>query len=151
MHQQNASFDSTVRLAILRGFLAGVTPSVEGIASALDARAGDVAASFERLAAGRAIVLVPGTHEIRMAAPFAGQPTDFRATVGGRTYFANCIWDAMGIPAMLGSRNAGIDTTCADCDTPLHLEFRDGAMAGDQSVVHFAVPAARWWEDIVFT
>ena len=145
------SLDASVRLGILRACLDGSTPTVSVLAASLDAKGSDVAASFDRLATGRAIVLVPGTHDIRMAAPFATRPTGFRATVAGRTYNANCIWDAMGIPAMLGATEAAIDTTCADCNAPLHLDLRDGAMGGDQSVVHFAVPAARWWEDIVFT
>ena len=146
-----ATLDSSVRLGILDGFLSGTTPSVNTVATALQLLPADVAASFDRLAAGRAIVIAPGTREIVMAAPFAGRPTDFRTTVAGKSYFANCIWDAMGIPAMLGASDATIDTTCADCREPLRLELRGGVIGGDASVVHFAVPAARWWEDIVFT
>ena len=151
MTHDMAQFDGTVRLGILRGFLDGSVPSVATMATSFDVPAGKVESSFDRLAAGRAIVLVPGTHEIRMAAPFAGQPTDFRATVAGKSHYANCIWDAMGIPAMLHAPEASIETICADCSAPLHLELQDGEMRGGESVVHFAVPAARWWEDIVFT
>jgi hypothetical protein len=48
---------------------------------------------------------------------------------------------------------ASIDTRCPDCATPLSIEVRDGHLTSDSSgvVVHFAVPAARWWADIVFT
>ena len=146
-----AQFDGTVRLAILRGFLDGSVPSVDTIATSLGVPVSEVRQSFDRLAGGRAIVLVPGTHDIRMAAPFAGQPTDFRTMVARKTHFANCIWDAMGIPAMLHATEARIETICSDCSAPLHLELQHGEMRGDASVVHFAVPAARWWEDIVFT
>jgi hypothetical protein len=31
------------------------------------------------------------------------------------------------------------------------LHVADGHLQPTDSVVHFAVPAARWWEDIVFT
>ena len=40
---------------------------------------------------------------IWMANPFSAVPTDFKVTSRGRTYFGNCIWDALGIPAILGA------------------------------------------------
>lgn len=144
-------FDATLRLRILHGFLSGETPSVANMAPKLRASVDEVAASFDRLAAGRAIVLAPGTHDILMAAPFAGRPTDFRVTIGPRQYNANCIWDALGIPGMLGGVDAEIETRCSDCGESLRLAVRDRAVIGDPAVVHFAVPAVRWWADIVFT
>ena len=144
-------FDAILRLRILHGFLDEERPTVESMAEALRAPVDDVAAGFDRLANGRAIVLAPGTRDILMAAPFAGRPTDFRVSIEGRKYDANCIWDAMGISAMLGGVNAEIETRCSDCDEPLHLTIRDRAIVGEPAVVHFAVPAARWWADIAFT
>ena len=143
--------DATVRLCILHRFLAGETPSVASLAPALRCSVDTVAASFDRLAAGRAIVLVPGTHDILMAAPFAGRRTDFGVTIGQRRYDANCIWDALGIPAMLGGVDAEIETRCSDCGESLRLAVRDRAVVGDRAVVHFAIPAAGWWADIAFT
>ena len=143
--------DATVRLRILHGFLAGETPSVASLAPTLRCSVDAMTASFERLAAGRAIVLVPGTHDILMAAPFAGRQTDFRVAIGQRQYDANCIWDALGIPAMLGGVDADIATRCSDCGESLRLTVRNRAVVGDPAVVHFAVPAARWWADIAFT
>ena len=144
-------FDATLRLRILHGFLAGEMPTVSSMASALRASETEVAEGFDRLAAGRAIVLVPGTHDILMAAPFAGRRTDFRVTVEDREYDANCIWDALGISGMLGGVSATIETRCSDCDEALRVEVRGRTISADPGVVHFAVPAARWWSDIVFT
>ena len=150
-------FDTTVRVAIMDGFVTGLVPSVTSVARALDADADQVGAAFDRLAAGRAIVLEAGTREILMAAPFAGTHTDFSVIVGEQSYYANCIWDALGIPAMFaGARRratARIETRCPDCAMPLGLDVRDGQLVIDDSgaVVHFAVPAVRWWADIVFT
>jgi len=150
-------FDTAVRLAIMDSFLAGGTPSVRAVASTLGADIGSVEAAFDRLAAGRAIVLTPGTRDIRMAAPFAGVPTDFRVRVGDRSYYANCIWDALGIPAVLAgagrSADARVETQCPDCSETLGLAVDAGRLTTDVpgAVAHFAVPAARWWADIVFT
>ena len=152
------SFDVDVRLAIQHAFIAGQpTPTVASVAAELGVPAVDVAAAFDRLAAGHVIVLVPGTRNLLMSAPFAGRPTDFVVTVGARTYYANCVWDAVGIAAMLagsGQRaDADVRTSCADCRAPLTLAVRDGAVRADpaDAVAHFAVPAARWWADIGFT
>jgi hypothetical protein len=144
-------FDATLRLRILHSFLAGETPTVASLASKLRAVPDEITESLDRLAAGRAIVLVPRTHEILMAAPFAGRPTDFHVAVGPRQYHANCIWDALGISGMLGCVDAEIETMCSDCGAPLRLAVRDERIVGDGAVVHFAVPAARWWTDIGFT
>jgi hypothetical protein len=153
-----AAFDVDVRLAIQHAFLDGrSTPTVESVATELDAEPALVAGAFDRLAAARMIVLAPGSHEIRMSAPFAGRPTPFMATVGDRTYYANCIWDALGVSAMLAGAgrpsDALVRTTCADCGAPLTLVVRDGRVRADSEgvVAHFAVPAARWWADIGFT
>jgi len=40
---------------------------------------------------------------------------------------------------------------CGDCGVPLTLGVRDGSLAEGEGVVHFAVPARRWWENIGFT
>jgi len=68
----------------------------------------DVVESLQRLAAGRVIVL---RDEIVMAAPFSAVVTPFLVESAGMTYFGNCIWDALGIPAML-HRDAEIRTSC---------------------------------------
>ncbi|HET7186808.1 MAG TPA: organomercurial lyase [Gemmatimonadaceae bacterium] len=149
--------DAAVRLAIQEEFLLGRRPSVASVASTLGRDASDVDAAFDRLAAGRAVVLVQGTRDILMAAPFAGVQTDFRVRCGERSYYANCIWDAVGIPAMLAAAgrpsNASVETRCADCAAPLRLEVADGSLRAEPPdvVAHFAVPAAQWWADIVFT
>ena len=149
--------DTTVRLAIMDGFLAGGTPSITSVATAVHAHTDDVTAAFDRLAASRAIVLAPGTREILMAAPFAGAPTAFRVRVGDRSYYANCIWDSLGISTILAgqghSPTTSITTRCPDCGESLRVDVRDGHVSLDppNAVVHFAVPASRWWADIVFT
>ena len=152
-----ADLDGAVRLAILEGFLAGRRPTVASVSTAVGADAGAVGGAFDRLAAGRAIVLAPGSHDILMAAPFAGTRTEFRVRVGDRSYYANCVWDALGIPALLAGAgrfaDADVETRCADCAAPLSLSVREGAVTADppDAVAHFAVPASRWWADIVFT
>lgn len=143
------SFDRTVRLAVYRKVVEdGRPPTPDDLAAELGVAITDVRSSLGRLADAHALVLQPGTSSIWMAAPFSAVATPFDVAVGDRHYFANCIWDALGIPACLHV-DARIDSSCPDCAEPLRLEVRDGALQEPaDGVLHFAIPAARWWEDI---
>ena len=125
----------------------GRPPRFAAAAAALGVPEDEVCQSLQRLAAGRALVL-QGDGEILMANPFSAVPTPFPVLAGDGSYFGNCIWDALGIPAML-RRDAVIDTSCGDCGTAARVEVTGGAVAGD-GIIHFAIPARDWWKDIVF-
>ena len=43
-----------------------------------------------------------------------------------------------------------VATRCGDCEVPMSLVVRDGALQPAEGVIHFAVPAAHWWDDIGF-
>ena len=145
------TLDPQIRLEIYRTFLeTGEPPKPGAVAATFGLDESDVHSALDRLASGRAIVLRPGTHDVLMAAPFSAVPTRFRVEADGRQWWANCIWDALGIPAMLDT-DATISARCGDCDHPLSLRVAEDALMHSDCVVHFAVPAARWWEDIVFT
>jgi hypothetical protein len=144
--------DSDVRLHIYETFVAEARPpAVPETAEALGVSEDQAAEAYRRLAEGHLIVLDPGTLDIWMANPLCARPTGFRVrTADGRRYFGTCAWDAPGVLAMLGT-NGTVSTVCHDCDDPLTLEVRGGELQPVEAVGHFAVPAARWWEDIGFT
>lgn len=144
--------DSVVRLHIYETFVAeGRPPAVPETAEALGISEDQAAEAYRRLAEGHVIVLDPGTLDVWMANPFSARPTGFRVhTADGRRYFGTCTWDAPGVLAMLGA-DGTVSTVCHDCDDPLTLEVRGGELQPVEAVGHFAVPAARWWEDIGFT
>jgi hypothetical protein len=127
----------------------GYPPTIAEIASALSLQVEHTQAALQRLAAGRALVLRPGTGEIIMANPFSAVPTPFLVELSSFSCFGNCIWDALGIPAML-KQDARIKTACSDCGMALEVSVIRKQVQGDPSVVHFAVPAHHWWDDIVF-
>lgn len=145
-----AALDRAVRLHVFRQTAeTGAVPQPDEIAAALGLAAEAVASSLGRLADGRVLVLAPTSRSIWMANPFSAVPTDFKVTCRGRTYFGNCIWDALGIPAILGADGL-VATTCGDCGRPMELAIRRSGLTGG-GIVHFAVPAARWWVNIGFT
>jgi alkylmercury lyase-like protein len=143
-----AALDRDVRLAVSRKFIdEEVPPAVDELAAQLRTDAPAIEASLRRLEDAHMLTLVPGTSSVWMAFPFSAIPTPFEVRVGHRRYFANCIWDALGIPVCLDA-DATIDSSCPDCSEPLRLEVRNGSLVPAEGVIHFAVPAARWWEDI---
>ena len=128
----------------------GVPPSARQAAAELGVAEEQLRAAFERLAAGRVLVLERDTREIQMAMPFSAFPTAFPTRVGATTYHANCAWDALGIPAML-KQDARIDGSCGCCSLPLSLRVTGGRLEPATGLVHVAVPARRFWDNITFT
>ncbi|HJT45678.1 MAG TPA: organomercurial lyase [Chthoniobacterales bacterium] len=144
--------DTKVKLAIYEITAAtGQIPDSAAIAQKLALDESEVLGAFARLHAKRVLLPEPGDPaRIRMAPPFSGIPTKFPVEANGKRYYANCVWDAYGIAAALNS-----DAISRACDghsgEPLTLEVRNGAPVLKPYVAHFAVPAAHWWDDLVFT
>lgn len=112
--------------------------------------ADDVREAYRRLFRRRVLFLEPDGETIRMAPPFSAVPTQHRVRVGGREYFANCSWDSLGIPAAL--HEAGeVFSRCEQTKDPIRMQVGRRGPEPESVVAHFAVPAARWWADLVFT
>ena len=142
--------DTRARLHLYEEFVAhGRPPTAAETAAALGVPEEDAAEAYRRLERNRVIVLAPGTLNVWMANPLSAIPTPFRVVTPGGSYWGNCIWDALGIPAMLGT-SGRVETSCPDCGERIDLAVRGDAVEGD-AVVHFAVPAAHWWDNIAFT
>ena len=54
----------------------------------------------------------------------------------------------MTVIAML-KRDATLETSCGCCGERMTIEVRDARPAAS-GIIHFAIPAKRWWENIVF-
>jgi len=148
----DADVDTTIKLAIYRAVAeTGRVPDSARVAAASGFSEAEVRSSFGRLHARRLLVPEPDDPtRIRMAPPFSGIPTAFPVDAIEKRYYANCVWDAYGIPAALHA-DAVIPASDAFTGEPLTLEVRGGQPVPLPYVAHFAVPAARWWEDIVYT
>lgn len=143
--------DRDVRSYVYEATVAsGVPPTAGQTAQALGVAPDAVRAAFERLAEAHHLVLQRGSREILMAMPFSAVATPFTVKVGAVSYYANCAWDAFGIPVML-KQDARIATSCGCCASSMTLEARSGALEPAAGVVHFAVPAREFWDNIVFT
>jgi hypothetical protein len=144
-------FDLRVKLAVYHHFAeTGGRPSPEQTGERVVAPVAEVLEAYHRLREQRVLVLEADGASIRMAPPFSGVPTQHVVTTESLSYFANCAWDALGIPAAL-KRPATVLSRCEQSMGPLHLEVGSLGPASCDWVFHCVVPAARWWDDIVFT
>ena len=151
MRDAQQTFDAQVRSHIYDVFVRNsMPPSVPDTATALMTTDERVSASYRRLHQAHALVLERGSLDVRLAFPFSAVPTSFPVRVGQRSYFSSCAWDALGIGAAL-HQDAEIDTCCADCGETLAISVTHGSLQRGEHVVHFAVPASAWWEDVVYT
>jgi DNA-binding transcriptional MocR family regulator len=125
-------------------------PSVEESAQHFGLTLAEVAAAYEELQRRHALFLNPGTSTILMANPFSGVETPFKVYANNKTYFANCAWDSLGIPAAL-QVDAAIEASCAQTEDLIRLEIGDQQIQSSNALVHFLIPFRNWYDDLVFT
>lgn len=145
-------FATRVKLAIYETIAQTATvPTLADVAAKLVAPVAAVEAAFAKLHTMR--LLVPELDDrsrIRMAPPFSGVPTPFAVTIADQRYYANCVWDALGVPAALHADGI-VHASDAHTGETITLEVTSGGPEPEPCVAHFAVPAAHWWDDIIFT
>ena len=143
--------DIGLRNATYRRFVElGRAPSAAELASSIARPVDFVREGWRRLHDAHALVLDGDRSALRMLNPFSMEPTDFVVEAGGRSWYANCAWDAFGIGAALDVDTV-IETTCPDCRTPIRVTVVDGRPDDEHPVFHCLVPAVSWWQDIGFT
>ena len=138
------SLDTQAKLAIYRHFAeTGQRPSLDVVAVGVGSDVNSVREAYGRLRAQRVLVLEADGESIRMAPPFSGVPTQHVVIVDDTKYFANCAWDAFGIPAAL-RRPGRIHSRCEQSGEPLNLELGLNGPSPCSWLFHCLVPAARW-------
>jgi hypothetical protein len=142
--------DTRLRLFIFdRLVRTGRAPLVAEMAQGLRLPISEINPSLDRLCATHAFIRAENG-ELWRAAPFSAVPTAFTAQVGKRSWWGNCIWDALGILAAL-HRDGSVLASCGCCNAGMTLHVKRGVIQEEAGAIHFAVPAQRWYDDIVFT
>jgi hypothetical protein len=140
-----------IRLHVFRAAAAtGRVPQAPQIAAALGRPQAEVESVLKQLAAGKVLILAPNDGHIWAANPFCAVPSGFQVEAQGKTFWGICIWDALGIAAALDA-DAVIRAPCGDCSEPMELEVARGKLKRSEGIIHFAVPAHHWWDNIGFT
>jgi hypothetical protein len=128
----------------------GKPPTSADIGTRFDTSASDVRLALAELRIGKTILIDPHSGEIWMAGPFSTVETGYRVVGARCAWWANCAWDMFGI-AMIANQRVRVETQCTDCLEPIGLVADPSAPPNDDGVIHFLVPARRWYDDIGFT
>jgi Alkylmercury lyase len=143
-------FDSQLRLAVYQHTIRnGQVPLVADMARAFSCSVRTVRDALTRLSESHAFMLRQDG-ELWRVAPFSAIATAFPVRLGKHSWWGNCIWDALGIPAML-KKDAAIDAACACCNYEMKLEVTRHKLLHKEGIIHIAVPARDWYKDVVFT
>jgi hypothetical protein len=125
-------------------------PSVDVTAAHFNISNEEASEYYKELHNRHAFFLKPETLTIRMANPFSGIPTDFKVHAHGKTYFANCAWDMLGIPAALHT-DAVIEAKFTESNETVEIKVKDGKVTNGELLVHFPLSFSHWYDDLVFT
>ena len=144
--------DWDIRLFIYHSLAAsGPAPGADAVSVQFGISSSEARGALQRVHDAHVLVLRGGSSDILMANPLSAVPTDYRVLIGDTELYANCAWDSLGIPAMLGA--------CARIEArhPLTGDLIEYAVEADQlqdcrdHLVHFAQPFRHWYDDIVDT
>ena len=125
-------------------------PNVDETAAHFNISTEEAGKYYKELDNRHAFFLDPGTLNIRMAWPFSAIPTDFKVHANGKTYYANCAWDMLGIPALLQC-DAVMDAKFTESNGAIQLEVKNGQVTNSELLIHFPVAFSHWYDDLVFT
>lgn len=141
-----------VRVEVYRSFMEdGRAPQTKEISVRLQLSVEEAAKALRELSDQDVIAFLPGTEDLWLAHPFCATRAPFNVSVENRRWDAICVWDALGILALVQA-DGEISTFCPDCGKPLHLRVSGGAVeAPARALVHYGVPARRWYEDVGYT
>lgn len=143
--------DLTIRHFVYKHFvLEARPPSIVETAQAFDLTEAQVKVLYERLHQNHFLFLDPGTTNIRMANPFSAIPTKFKVQVNQKSYWANCAWDMLGIPAALNN-DAIIEAIFEDTQETVVITVVDGQVQHKGGAIHFPLPVRHWYDDLVLT
>ena len=147
----SAEPDVRVKLAVYRHFAeTGRRPEPGEVAGRAGLDFARVLAAYQSLRAERLLLLEADGSSIRMAPPFSGVPTQHEVEIEGTRYFANCAWDALGICAAL-HKPGRVRSRCKESGERLDLEVGIEGPQPSTWLFHCLVPAAQWWDDLVYT
>ena len=144
--------DWVIRLYIYEVMVkTGRSPSYQDIAQHFQIMTEEACLALHRLDSAHALYLRPDTDEVLMAFPLSNVETDYQVLVDDVTLYANCAWDSLGIPAML-NQDAKITLKHPITREVFTYEVKEGKLvSGEGGYVHYTLPFARWYDDLVDT
>jgi hypothetical protein len=137
--------------AILEHVIAhGVAPEADALASRVGVSGEGMVTALHALAEYHGVVLHPHAPRIWVVHPFSLAPTGFLLRAGDREWWGNCAWCSLGAAALL-DRDVTITTTLGANGRQVDVRIRGGRLVDTGHVVHFPVPMAQAWDNVLYT
>lgn len=139
----------------LRGVLAlaiaetGYAPSSEALAERVGLPVAEAEAGLRRLHDAHALLLHPRNGRPWVVHPFALSPGSCWVQTPRLGYWANCLYCAFGIAAVLKT-DAIISTRIGGEAETVRYVVADGRPRRSGDVFHLSTPVAKWWDNVVF-
>ncbi len=129
----------------------GRAPETPALAATLGSTQEEIEAALRQLAAARHLAL-DKVGRVALAHPFSTIDLGFSVKGAHTLWWGGCVWDSFAIPHLVRSEpEVLVATTCQGCGRAhAWVVGREAPPEGDQ-VAHFLVPAARMWDDVIFT
>lgn len=128
----------------------GFAPATNQLASLSDTSNHEVEQGLQALADNHALVLHPNSCDIWVAHPFALFPTLFWVKTADKNWWGNCAWCSFGIAA-LAKTDIQIFTKLDGEEEPLIISIKDDKIIDTDYVVHFPIPASKFWDNVIYT
>ena len=145
------TFDWAVRSAVYDRFTRrGAAPTIGELATLVNGTETQVVTALRVLGEAHEVAPTSAGDGVWMANPFSGVPTAYRVETPHMTCYANCAWDAFGVPAILAT-DGWTRIHCAESGEEMEFGVREGRLHGDHGVIHLVTPPRDAWVDIGFT
>jgi hypothetical protein len=126
----------------------GACPTNAELSKTLGLSESEVEGQLRELAAIHGVVLHPHVCAPWVIHPFSTTPT-LNWVAGDRgSWWAPCVWCAIGVAVVVGGRTT-IHTRFGAESEPLVIDLEDGRLVRGEGIwVHFAIPPAHAWDNV---
>jgi len=139
---------SRLHFELIRGLIHHqACPTNAGLAKALGVSETELQKLLRRLEVIHGVVLHPHVCEPWIVHPFSCTPTINWVKGENGSWWAPCVWCALGVTVLVGG-STNIHTRFGAEDEPVSIEVIDGRPVREDIWVHFAIPPARAWDNV---
>lgn len=143
------TFDQDLRGLLTRMIAErGHAPDNDALADAAGCDVAAVELSLRRLHDSHALLLHPHICAPWVVHPFALGAGGCWVETPARGYWANCLYCAFGIAAVLDS-DAAITTRLGGERRTVQFRIESGRVAEGDAVFHLSIPPAHWWNNVI--
>jgi Alkylmercury lyase len=137
--------------AIMQQFVErGYAPTVAQLSSRFDCTPAAMIDALRALEAYHGVVLHPKSGEVWTSHPFSAAPTAFWIAGRDGGWWGNCAWCALGVAVLVGE-DVTITSRYGGESESVVIAVRNGSVEPAGCVVHFPIPMARVWDNVIYT